>query len=574
MVLNDNTDSNKLRILLIEDNPGDVRLVQEALSQTQSGLSMEVVVAGKLAEGLPKLSSQKIDVILLDLHLPDSFGYKTFVRLRSQCPHVPVVVLSSSGSEDLAVKTVNEGAQDYLFKDSLDNHSLVVRTIRYAYGRYQIGEQLLATEARLRTVIESTSDGMVIVDSNRQVRFTNPAAETFLSAQAGTLVGTIFSLPFSTRRQGDRDLSSPQRERKNDNLFLKASATTWDGAPAFCISLRDITERKQMETALERERQRLYQIISEAPIAMAMFDRNMRYVTHSKKWLSDYGLEGQKIVGRSHYEVLPALAEKWKPLCDKSLEGEALSNTEDVFELGPDSWMHLRWALHPLTDPNHQVTGIIMVTDRIDELVEARQMAEKTARMKSEFLANMSHEIRTPMNGVIGMTSLLLETDLNPEQREYVETVRNSGEVLLTLLNDILDLSKIEAGKIELEVTDFNLRHIVEETVELFAELARSKGLLLHKSYLSKCSLSAPGRSLALETNRFQSVSNAIKFTEKGEVRVQINTATKKPKYRNVKLRVLDTGIGIYVGRRRAVFQPFSQTDSSMTRKFGGTGSG
>lgn len=355
-------------------------------------------------------------------------------------------------------------------------------------------------------------------------------------------------------------------------------------------TLNDITERKSIEQALEQERQQLRQIITNAPVAIAMFDKEMRYIAYSNQWAKDYHLQGLTLIGRSLYEIHPNIPEKYKTIYKQALAGEILSQSEDIWECANGKKIWIRWAVQPWYISQGQqkstIGGIIIVTQVINELVEAREAALSASRMKSQFLANMSHEIRTPMNAVLGMTELLLRTPLNSEQQDFLYTLRASSQHLLQLINDILDFSKLEAGELRLEKLDFDLNLCIEEVTDLLAPTAEQKGLELFTIIASDVPRKLIGDVVRLRQILTNIVGNAIKFTHSGEIVIRVNLANppdipplspeSKTESKTVKLyfAVSDTGIGIAPEDKNKLFKSFSQIDASTTRQYGGTGLG
>jgi PAS domain S-box-containing protein len=349
------------------------------------------------------------------------------------------------------------------------------------------------------------------------------------------------------------------------------------GAAVFSV---DITEQKQSEELIRRNQQLLTSINRNIKEGLFRTSNTQGTIYVNQAFIEMFGFENEHEARSANYSEFFADEFSYKSIFNEIRTHKSLTNKEVRFRKKDGS---VFWGLlstsqsednegNPIYDS--AIRDITRMKEFEEEILHSKEIAENATRAKSDFLATMSHEIRTPMNGVIGMTSLLSETPLNAEQRDYVETIRFSGEHLLNIINDILDFSKIEAGHMELENIPFDLNSVIEEVMNLFSSRAYEKNLELLYHVESNEVFHLSGDVTRLRQVFVNLIGNAIKFTEKGEVLISVRKIRESDNRLNLCFEVKDTGIGIPEEKLDRLFKPFSQIDNTTTRKYGGTGLG
>ena len=405
------------------------------------------------------------------------------------------------------------------------------------------------------------------------------------------IVGPIRVLAEDARIIGDGQYDHQVAEVKGQDEIARLAASL--SLMAQNISDRDkeirgfneqLEQRVQQRTAaLEESQERFRDVALSSADWIWELDRDGHYIYSSGRVKEILGFDHDEIIGKTAYDLMP----QEEAVRMSGFFQEAGLKKQAIVDL--ENWNLTKEgkSVCLLTNgvPVFSKTGALLgyrgvdkdITERKhyeDELKRAKEAAEAATRAKSEFLANMSHEIRTPMNGIIGMAGLLAQTELDQEQREFAHTVQSSADALLSIINDILDFSKIEAGKLEFEILDLDLQSTVEDVAEILAIKAHEKGLefgIVLQPSVPQYLQGDPGRLKQILINL---CTNAIKFTEQGEIVIRIFLEQEDATHATLRFAVTDTGIGIPESRRDRLFKAFSQVDTSTTRMFGGTGLG
>ena len=444
---------------------------------------------------------------------------------------------------------------------------------------------------RSQLVIESAPNGILVVNRAGVITLANKQAEKMFGYPSEELLGRPMEmlLPASARNShpekrtnffndpraramgSGRDLFAIRKDGAEFPVEIGLNPMCVDGETVVLCSIVDITERKEGETLLRQTADRL--MLATRAGAVGIWDYNVmnNVLLWDDQMFRLYGASRDQFSGA--YDAWRASLHgddrlRAEEEVQLALSGEKDLDTEFRVVWRDGSIHHIRALAQAQRDTSGRALHLIGTNWDITAL-------KQVAQMKSEFLANMSHEIRTPMNVLIGFSGLLLETELDPEQRDFAETIRTGAESLLIVINDILDFSKMEAGKLEIDPADFDVSMAIEDVVEFLAQQAGLKGLELTCSIARGVPAYARGDGGRLRQILANLVNNAIKFTDRGEVALRVGLASQSAAGQTVlRFEVQDTGSGVSPEVQARLFQPFMQADGSSTRKHGGTGLG
>jgi PAS domain S-box-containing protein len=525
----------------------------------------------------------------------------------------PMRVLRNATSFAASLDTLR-GEQLPSYHGNIEIHELI-EALNRASSRLKKQEEVIEESNRfLKSLTDALGEGVLANDAQGCCTFVNAEAERLLGWSREELLGkkvhdlihfqTATGLPVSGEEcPMHASVLSGHIFRSDFDAFTRKDGTLFPisvvAVPLFegdiCVgsvaAFQDITDRKRDEEFLLATSSRLTALIESMQAGVLVEDENSQVVVTNQAFCDMFkldvsspdlvGIRSQAVINECGKQLLDAgrFADKVQVLLQKKVHH--LGGELELLDGRVLEYDYLPIYLFPTIPQPEDCRGHLWLFRDISgrkhaelELQQAKEVAESANRSKSDFLANMSHEIRTPMNGIVGMTDLALDTDLDAQQREYLEMVKASADALLVIINDILDFSKIEAGKLDIEHIDFGLRSLLRQTLKPLSMRAEEKGLILRHEIAADVPdilLGDPGRLRQVLINL---VGNAIKFTEQGEVAVSVESALLEDGGVALHFAVRDTGVGIAEDKQLDVFGAFSQADSSITRRFGGTGLG
>jgi PAS domain S-box-containing protein len=491
-----------------------------------------------------------------------------------------------------------ESAEEFRLSEAdLQLMIAVAEYVNVSIGRARLYTEVREREQQYRSVIENVKEVIFQIDLHGNWTFLNPAWTALTGFPVSESLGQFFiSFVDSEDRTAlandfIHQIAQKRTQYQGELRYIAADGSTrWvearaqmtyrdDGGfnGAFGV-LTDVSERRLAEQELARQRDFALQIMNNMAQGLTVTGPDGQFEYVNPAYSRMLGHAPEELHGQSPKDFI--LREDWAVL-DDTAHGEGGGATHECrLRRADGAILYTLITSAPRLRDGRVIGSIAVVTDLTERkhmeeaLALARDQALEASRLKSEFLATMSHEIRTPMNSILGMTELLLDTELTLEQKELAEGAQDAAQALLAIIDDILDFSKIEAGKLVFEDVEFELAKVVQRAADLLSAKAQAKNLELRVLLAAEVPQWVRGDPLRLRQVLVNLISNAVKFTNRGEVVVEVALESMTEKYASLYFSVTDTGIGLSESARRRLFQPFTQADGSMTRRYGGTGLG